>query len=66
MKSAGLVRGAYHFFHADVDPTQQATFFLAAVGTLWTAGDAQDRCVTSWLAGATDVADCVAANASSF
>ena len=35
-------------------------------GTLWSAGDAQDRCVTSWLAGATDVADCTAANASSF
>ena len=32
MKSAGIVRGAYHFFHADVDPTAQATFFLAAVG----------------------------------
>jgi lysozyme len=38
MKSAGIVRGAYHFFHADVDPTQQATFFLGAVGTL-TKGD---------------------------
>ena len=35
-------------------------------GTLWTAGDAQDRCVTSWLAGATDVADCKTANATSF
>ncbi len=34
MKSAGLVRGAYHFFHADVDPTQQATFFLSTVGPL--------------------------------
>ena len=34
MKSAGLVRGAYHFFHADVDPTQQATYFLSTVGTL--------------------------------
>ncbi len=32
MKSAGLVRGAYHFFHADVDPTQQATYFLGVVG----------------------------------
>ncbi len=32
MKSAGIVRGAYHFFHADVDPTQQATFFLSTVG----------------------------------
>jgi lysozyme len=34
MKSAGLVRGAYHFFHADVDPTTQATYFLGVVGTL--------------------------------
>jgi lysozyme len=34
MKSAGLVRGAYHFFHADVDPTMQATYFLGVVGTL--------------------------------
>ncbi len=34
MKSAGIVRGAYHFFHSDVDPTQQATFFLGAVGSL--------------------------------
>lgn len=32
MKSAGLVRGAYHFFHADVDPDVQATFFLSTVG----------------------------------
>lgn len=35
-------------------------------GTLWTAGDPQDRCVTSWLAGATDVTGCQKANASSF
>ena len=34
MKAAGLVRGAYHFFHADVDPTQQAKFFLSTVGAL--------------------------------
>jgi MYXO-CTERM domain-containing protein len=34
MKSAGIVRGAYHFFHSDVDPTQQATFFLSTVGAL--------------------------------
>ena len=25
---------------------------------IWSAGDAQDRCVTSWLAGHTDAADC--------
>ena len=34
MKDAGLVRGAYHFFHADVDPVAQANFFLATVGPL--------------------------------
>lgn len=33
-------------------------------GTLWTAGDPQDRCVTSWLAGATDINDCTTANSS--
>jgi lysozyme len=38
MQSAGLVRGAYHFFHADVDPVAQANYFLAAVGTV-SAGD---------------------------
>jgi lysozyme len=32
MKAAGLVRGAYHFFHSDVDPVAQANFFLATVG----------------------------------
>lgn len=34
LKAAGLVRGAYHFFHSDVDPTQQATFFLSTVGAV--------------------------------
>ena len=34
MKSAGIVRGAYHFFHADVDPVAQANFFLSTVGPL--------------------------------
>ena len=38
MKSAGVVRGAYHFFHADVDPVAQANFVLQTVGTL-DAGD---------------------------
>src|SRR3974390_312346 len=38
MKAAGVVRGAYHFFHADVDPMQQATYVLGVVGTL-EAGD---------------------------
>lgn len=27
-------------------------------GALWVPGDAQDRCVTSWLAGATDTSAC--------
>jgi lysozyme len=38
MKAAGVVRGAYHFFDASADPTAQATYFLAEVGTL-EAGD---------------------------
>src|SRR5579872_3543254 len=33
-------------------------------GQLWTAGDDQDTCITSWLAGSTDSAACV--NADSF
>jgi hypothetical protein len=35
-------------------------------GTLFIEGDPQDRCVTSWLAGATDVAVCTSANKSTF
>jgi hypothetical protein len=35
-------------------------------GSLMQAGDPQDRCITSWLAGSTDVADCVSATASAF
>jgi len=34
MKEAGLVRGAYHFYDPTADATAQATFFLAAVGTV--------------------------------
>ncbi len=34
--------------------------------TLWQDGDPQDRCITSWLAGQTDVSDCVSAKDSSF
>ena len=34
MKTAGVVRGAYHFFHPDVDATTQASYCLATVGTL--------------------------------
>jgi hypothetical protein len=35
-------------------------------GSLMQAGDAQDTCITSWLAGQTDVAGCMAATAASF
>ena len=38
IKKAGLVRGAYHFFHADRDPVAQAKFFVKTVGSLG-AGD---------------------------
>jgi len=38
IRSAGLVRGAYHFFHADRDPVQAANFFVQTVGRLG-AGD---------------------------
>jgi GH25 family lysozyme M1 (1,4-beta-N-acetylmuramidase) len=38
MKSAGVVRSAYHFFHCDTDPATQASFFLGVMGTL-TPGD---------------------------
>src|SRR5256885_1336394 len=31
MKAAGLLRGAYHFFHADQDATAQANHFLQVV-----------------------------------
>ena len=34
MKSAGMVRGAYQFFRASVDPTAQANLLLGAIGTL--------------------------------
>jgi lysozyme len=42
MKAAGVARGAYHFFHADLDPMQQATFVLQTVGQL----DADDLPIT--------------------
>jgi GH25 family lysozyme M1 (1,4-beta-N-acetylmuramidase) len=38
LKAAGMYRGAYHFFHSDVDPAAQATFFLSVVGKV-EAGD---------------------------
>ncbi len=34
MKNAGMVRGAYQFFRASVDPTAQANLLLGAIGTL--------------------------------
>jgi GH25 family lysozyme M1 (1,4-beta-N-acetylmuramidase) len=34
MKSAGVVRSAYHFFHCDSDPATQASFFLGVMGAL--------------------------------
>lgn len=38
MKAAGVVRGAYHFFHPNESATAQANFVLSTVGTL-EAGD---------------------------
>jgi lysozyme len=38
MKAAGIARGAYHFFHPEVDATQQADYVVKTVGTL-EAGD---------------------------
>ena len=35
-------------------------------GSLMQAGDPQDTCITSWLAGKTDVAGCASATASAF
>jgi lysozyme len=34
MKAAGVVRGAYHYYHCTDDPTQQANYFLGVLGTL--------------------------------
>ena len=31
-KAAGVARGAYHFFHSNVDPIQQADYFLSVAG----------------------------------
>jgi lysozyme len=33
-KRAGVIRGAYHFFHADDDATSQANVFIKTLGTL--------------------------------
>ena len=35
-------------------------------GAVWVEGDSQDRCLTSWLAGHADVADCEDATDASF
>jgi len=32
-QAAGLLRGAYHFYHPSVDPIEQADFFLSKVVT---------------------------------
>jgi lysozyme len=32
IQQAGLIRGAYHFFHASQDGAQQADFFLSVIG----------------------------------
>jgi lysozyme len=37
-KAAGLIRGAYHYFHPSTDPAQQAAFFVNSVGG-WNSGD---------------------------
>jgi len=34
MKSAGITRSAYHFFHCDTDPGAEASFFLGVMGPL--------------------------------
>jgi lysozyme len=38
MQAAGVMRGAYHFFHPGEDAAAQASFFLQTIGTLG-AGD---------------------------
>lgn len=39
MKAAGLARGAYHFFHPELDAINQAGFFLATIGGDLDPGD---------------------------
>ena len=34
MQDAGVVRGAYHYFHPELDPDMQAAFVVQTVGTL--------------------------------
>ncbi len=33
-QASGMIRGAYHFFHPELDPKLQANFFLSTVGAL--------------------------------
>jgi lysozyme len=61
MKAAGVVRGAYHFFHPNESATAQADFVLSKVGTL-EAGDLPivlDFEVLDGVSEATAVADAV-------
>ncbi len=61
MKAAGVVRGAYHFFHPGDNATTQASFVLSTVGPL-AAGDLPivlDFEVLDGVAEATAVADAV-------
>ena len=44
-KAAGVIRGAYHFFHPGVDPIAQAAFFAKCVGPL---GADDMPCVLDW------------------
>jgi len=34
MKAAGVIRGAYHFYHANYDPTRQAEYFISVVSQI--------------------------------
>jgi lysozyme len=34
LKTLGVTRGAYHYFHPDLDPISQSDYFLSAIGTL--------------------------------
>lgn len=45
LKTAGIIRGAYHFFHPSADPIAQATHFCNVVGIL-DSGDLP--CVLDW------------------
>lgn len=47
MASVGIVRGAYHFFHLDVDPVEQANYFHAYVQQQ-SALNADDFIVLDW------------------